>query len=317
VNKIIYIYKDQDSVNGHSIFDNKLGAALKNQKVDSLKVTSYSDIIRSLSVIRNYDVFILSHFTTFKFIYLLYILGKKVVLLNHDLPADAYRNTNKLGMIKYLYFKLSYFINSKFCYKEYFISNRELQKLYSGDISRLVRVGTLDKQNPTPNKISKCLFISGNYKWSLKRKSLEKFLSSYDGRYEIVIDSDCEVLIFYLNKFNLKYRTKIKLDEYSVMIGLISDDFLSGFKLKTLELISKNCLILSFSDLRDEFSFIDNSEKYISYCESMDDFYSFCEDKLSFTEEDLKSFIEFKSIIKNKFNWELSATKLVSDLSKL
>ena len=95
------------------------------------------------------------------------------------------------------------------------------------------------------------------------------------------------------------------------MLGVITDNFLSGFKLKALELIGMGCCVVSFADISNEFDDVEYSDLFIRKVKSLnelDSVYSELQKDKSVAEK----FSFFYNDVCAKFNWSETADKIIS-----
>lgn len=308
MNKILYVYLEQNENNGHSIFDKRLINCLDSDYFDTYAYKGIFDFISNCPFDK-FNVVCLSHFSVFNCALLLRLLGKKVFFLNHDLPFEAYLKVGGKQLIKALYFYLKNKVNS-ILGNHLVITEREANLLALNPSDSVIRVGCKSNHVSTNSILTKKILISGNYKWSLKKRSLEQFLKFYDGRYEIVVDTDCHVVLGLLEKYEFEFKKNSVSDiNDAVFIGLISDDFLSGFKLKSLDLIERGCVIFSFSDFTEEFKECRYYSDFVIYCSDIDSFYINVE-RIFSNEFSLQRILAFRQDVHLNFNWMTSGEKL-------
>lgn len=313
MSKILYVYLEQHEVNGHSIFDKRLIDCLDSDYFETYPYKGLWDFLLNCPFSK-FNVVCLSHFSVFNSALFLRLLGKRVFFLNHDLPFEAYFKAGGKDLVKALYFYLKNKVNS-ILGNHLVITEREANLLALNPRDSVIRVGCKSDCSSINSLLTKKILISGNYKWSLKKRSLEQFLKSYDGRYEIVVDTDCQVVLGLIQKYGFESQENTASDNYdSVYIGLISDDFLSGFKLKSLDLIERGCVIFSFSDFTEEFKECRFYSDFVIYCKDIDTFYSEVERVFS-NDFSLQRILAFRQDVHNNFNWVNSAEKLKKALN--
>jgi hypothetical protein len=295
---LLYVSLKQLEVNGHSIYDKRMGEALGNKGVALMSLPSKWLSIKNVRKLRSFDCVVLSHYSTF--FLLIYLLGRRVVLINHDLPQGAYFISGGFkNFLKGVYFYFKINLARVMCSKVFCISMRESSLMKS----EILRVGCSPLRIPAPTTWRLELYLSGNYQWSLKRNSLERFMSSYDGCFQSLIEPGCDVLSRSFEKYTVPELRNPK-DFTILRVGIIFDDFLSGFKLKSLDLIVKNCIIISFADIREEFAHIPGYEKFVIYVRDYDEFKDFL-NNLVVTDETLIEFSKFKSSVIDSFSWKI------------
>ena len=323
--KMIYIYQYNALINGHSIFDRRLCSALEKLYEKNFvsiqyntQTNNFTDTTKNIIDDGN-TIVVLSHFNTFK------ICGRfkknKIVFLNHDLPYYAYlQQKNFKGLIKAGYSWIYIHYYWKFASFIFFISKVELKKSrVSIEKSAYIKVGTKVTNNLVNfTSLLPVALFTGSYKWSLKRRSLVNvFNERYNGCLELAainIDDTFRKIISKLD-VNIVYYDELPYIE-AIKLGVITDNFLSGFKLKALELIHSGCCLVSFSNISVEFDDIIYAGlfvKTIKKLEQLDDIYN----ELLMQPDVLTKFKLFYKDVCQKFNWELTALEIKNTLSKI
>ncbi len=323
---IIYIYQYNELSNGHSILDKRLSLALSQQiKADfisvayNLKTKDFVENVNIKEIDSKDSVIILSHFNMlpvskkFRF--------SKIIFINHDLPYYAYilqKDIKSILKAAFSWLFIHYYWQR--CQYIFFISNLEFKKAgLPLSKSSHIRIGAKPIYNQINfDLLSPIVVFTGNYKWSLKEQALNNvFRNKYEGQLQLVAINvdDC------FKETAVKYNTSISyLEDMSKMegikIGVITDDFLSGFKLKALELITLGCCLVSFSDIRAEFEGIPHADLFIHVIDSLsevDEIYM----QLNQLEGLSDKFSLFYNEIHDKFNWNKTASDIFETISKL
>ena len=319
-----YYIREKISVkNGHSIFDDRLYAELNNIEnfsIHRIDIDKNNNCIllddkkipapTFISMLKDYgSVFVFSHFSVFKYLK----HASNAVCINHDLPYWAYFKTGEIkgylkGIALYLY--ITHF--QKYSNFNFFISEVEHERSKLPEHSKgLIRVGCSPTSGPLKAKkrFLKEALLSGNYKWSLKRKSLHRSIQILDqSTLKLAAYNVCDVFEDICCDLNVSVslNDNIEEDEF-IRFGIISDSFVSGFKLKSLELIEKGCCLLTFCDLLQEFRHIVNSELFVRKVSSPTDINSTVEELIQ-NPISAEQFNQFRREITTYFSWKKSAS---------
>src|SRR4051794_26826547 len=273
MNKLIYIHQLIKKTNGHSIVDIRLIESLKKRTNASFTSIEYDKTANVLGnnihvnkIDENDTVVILSHFNTFKLAPR--FKKSKIVYINHDLPYYAYlMKSNLFTAIKAMHSWFYIHHYWKFTRFNFFISKLEFKK--SGcrpERSAYIRIGIKHTNHAMEfESLSPMAIFTGNYEWSLKKQSLQTaFKKKYVGSLELAAINVDERFIEIASSLEIPVNYYQELPEMGeIRIGVITDNFVSGFKLKSLELIRMGCSVVSFSDISYEFEDISYSDLFI------------------------------------------------------
>ncbi len=87
--------------------------------------------------------------------------------------------------------------------------------------------------------------------------------------------------------------------------GLVTDAFLGGFKLKSLEYVANNCVVLSYSDIAAEFTGLPHAAAFVKIVRSKADAGALIEQMAREPAPELVGrFLEFKAACLERFGWE-------------
>jgi hypothetical protein len=157
------------------------------------------------------------------------------------------------------------------------------------------------------------LTIEGTYDWWPKRRDLALFVREYTaaGRpFPVRADN--------LPSSAMQGLQPVPLDDASVAVrvGLITDRFKSGFKLKSTSYIAKNCIVLSYADIVEDFSSIADHELFVRRIRHAGEIQRHLDDIRRISSPDLVSRFEaFKMNCARLFSWRQSAERLVAPLN--
>jgi hypothetical protein len=325
MNKLIFIHELIEKTNGHSIVNIRLIESLKRQINTSFTSIAYDK--KANVLINNVDlnkidendaVVILSHFNTFKLAPR--FKKSKIVYINHDLPYYGYLSKGNYNVFKALYSWFYIYYYSKFSLFNFFISKLEFKK--SGcrtESSAYIRIG-IKPVNSTVNfkSLLPVAIFTGNYEWSLKRKSLQSvFKKKYCGSLELAAVNVDERFIKIASSSGVRINYYNELQATGeIRIGVITDKFLSGFKLKALELIRIGCCLVSFSDISYEFEDILYADLFIHTIKNINEL-DLIYRSLTHEENVVAKFASFYADINEKFNWVYTANEMQKILGRL
>jgi hypothetical protein len=321
---LAYIYQHNGIDNGHSIFDKRLTAALVKVYGDKFYAIEYNRQTNSLigdvtkqAIDNDSTIIVLSHCNTFKIAS--WFKKSKVIFINHDLPYYAYflqKNLPGLAKALYAWFYIHYYWRlASFIF---FISVSEKGK--SGIAAKKcahIRVGVKPGGNILNFKaIQPVAVFTGNYRWSLKSKALQKaFTKPYTGTLQLAainVDDIFRKTVTATNA-NVVYWDEMQ-NPAGIKLGVITDDFLSGFKLKALELIHSGCCLVSFSDITAEFEGIIHAPLFIRTIKSLNELDAVYNELLA-DANILNKFNLFYNDVCDKFNWDKTAIAISNMLA--
>lgn len=154
--------------------------------------------------------------------------------------------------------------------------------------------------------VAREVVLTGSLGWYRKRRDLNWFIQELGPRMaaEVVTDLDCEFPAHWPRHgyahcdWDKHYR-----------IGVIPERFSAGFKLKTLDLICRNCVVVSFADLSADFRNIKNYEEFVIHLTTPEQFVDFVNTRKSKPDSEFADrFEQFKIACRNHFSWERSGT---------
>ena len=152
--------------------------------------------------------------------------------------------------------------------------------------------------------------LLGSYKWFRKRRDL-KWL------HDLLLDLPSSRIITDLSTKFIPPKHKIvcpKSVDWSegVRIGIVADRFVAGFKLKTLDYISKNCIVISASSLIEEFASISGSDKFVRSASDRRAFFEMLKSAhhMDLGEAEILRFEKFKENCCEIFTWTSAAASI-------
>lgn len=118
------------------------------------------------------------------------------------------------------------------------------------------------------SKILPELILTGSYGWWRKRRDLRKLVSGLKSLKSRIFASDVTAL-----KLLGKHANATRFEDINwsggLRFGIISDRFLGGFKLKALEYIARNCVVVAHCDLSREFRGLPYADEMVLHVDSL------------------------------------------------
>jgi hypothetical protein len=146
------------------------------------------------------------------------------------------------------------------------------------------------------------LYISGTYGWAPKVRDLLRFTSEFRRLPK-------RPPIYFLGELpkevgDMLGASLASKEAGNFRVGVITDRFRAGFKLKLLEYIMYNYLVISFSPLPSDIMDIRGAGKFLRYAPNVTAAMAILDELRS---SNIKTFVEdfdkFKSDVSRKFNW--------------
>lgn len=153
------------------------------------------------------------------------------------------------------------------------------------------------------------VLITGSYDWWRKRRDLKEFARRNVGAPLLVTDERAaQALGAGARRIDMK-----TLDTDSVMrFGLVTDRFLGGFKLKSLEYVANNAVILSRSDIRPDFEGLPDADLFVRYTPTVESVRLAMDELLGMPAAELVSrFKVFQAACSQRFAWDECLQPLV------
>lgn len=151
--------------------------------------------------------------------------------------------------------------------------------------------------------------LTGSYGWWRKRRDLKRFAAAPPLPVPVrVADPLARALLA---------RNDTPLDASEIdwgaglRFGIISDRFQGGFKLKSLEYVANNCIVLSLCDLSAEFEGLPHAQEFVRCVETKEQMSAVIAETLSRpSAELLPRFAEFKAACLTRFDWSTVLTPI-------
>lgn len=200
------------------------------------------------------------------------VIDKPVVLLLHNITSDAilevfYRNF----VAKWYARKLSRY--EEMLYNRANISSVVVLSVRDADVARglvkckpviVVSPGAPPVSGRPDNQVRPELIISGTYDWYPKRRDLVEASEEFRSAVNFPLS------LFWDKPLPKKARTALEgiylrdvPQELALRFGFVPDKFSSGFKLKVTYYIVNNCIVLSKSDVSQDYEGIADFELFI------------------------------------------------------
>jgi hypothetical protein len=164
--------------------------------------------------------------------------------------------------------------------------------------------------------ISPTLVLSGSYDWFPKRRDLRRFLREHAAathRLPIVTDDRFPDGIAAPPQIGRAHFDDVASTSSQIRFGVIPDRFDAGHKLKTLFYIANNCFVLSFAEIRMDFSHLPDHEFFIRQVSSVDDISTIVASIVSADSSNVCDRMHaFKERCAREFSWERNASELIS-----
>lgn len=144
------------------------------------------------------------------------------------------------------------------------------------------------------------LVLTGSYAWWRKKRDLKAF--SERDRLPIKIIAFDETARMILGSQAIRPSSEHNW-ERAIRFGLITDRFLGGFKLKALEYVARNCIVLSACDISSEFSGLPYSKTFVRQISSKQDLWQTIQ-RMTQSPDSAKQFQDFKAACLARFDWE-------------
>jgi hypothetical protein len=122
---------------------------------------------------------------------------------------------------------------------------------------------------PAPFRVADTIVLTGSYGWWRKRRDLQAFLESATAAVPIyTADREAQAIIAQAGFPLVEAKPDIAA---ALHFGLITDRFEGGFKLKSLEYVAGNCVVLAFCDLSLEFEGLPHAGEFIRKIASVEE----------------------------------------------
>jgi hypothetical protein len=146
--------------------------------------------------------------------------------------------------------------------------------------------------------------LTGSYGWWRKRRDLKSFLAGSPLGLPIYAADPLALEILGNEGRPLEEASNWSWQS-GLRFGLVTDAFLGGFKLKSLEYVAQNCVVLSLSDIRPEFEGLPYAEEFVLSLRSKTEVADAISAMIAKPPGELVArFIEFKSACLERYNWE-------------
>ncbi len=161
-------------------------------------------------------------------------------------------------------------------------------------------------------KFSPEIVISGTYGWNAKRRDAIRFAREYASvAHPLPICADD----LPAEAHDLLKPAPLATTSDSIRIGLITDRFAAGFKLKSTFYIASNCVVLSYADIMPDFRALPDSQFFIRRIGHAREIRAHVDEIGRVPAAELAERMQaFKHACSTIFSWQRGAAKLLSTL---
>lgn len=166
--------------------------------------------------------------------------------------------------------------------------------------------------------VARDLVLLGSYDWFPKRWSLRRFvdawkaLASPPGR----LYADGGVPPAVMQEMGAHPVAAIELSD-SIRFGILTDRFKAGHKLKTAAYLMSNCIVLSFTDVAEDFRFSPYADLFIRQVSCIDDMTPIMDEFTAMPADTVRTLLSaFKADIAERLSWSRQADILVKAVTE-
>ena len=160
------------------------------------------------------------------------------------------------------------------------------------------------------------LIITGTYEWTPKRRDVMRFAREYAAEPQrLAVFADALPV---QGEQLLTARPIVRdTSGQSIRLGLITDRFTAGHKLKTTEYIAGNCVVLTFAEIEQDFLDLPDREFFIRPLKHAREIASHAAQLSCVDPGELRMrFSGFKRRCIERFDWQTTADRLLAALSE-
>lgn len=145
------------------------------------------------------------------------------------------------------------------------------------------------------------IVLTGSYGWWRKRRDLRSFATGAPLPVKMYVFDAAAREIFGAQALD---PGAAEIDWSShVRFGLVTDKFVGGFKLKALEYVAKNCIILTACDISAEFEGLPHADLFVRMISNKDSLLRAIEEARRVPDV-IRKFREFKEACLAEYSWE-------------
>jgi hypothetical protein len=151
--------------------------------------------------------------------------------------------------------------------------------------------------------------MTGSYGWWRKRRDLKRLATEPDALGCPILANDADALAA-LGARGVPMPADIDWTA-GVRFGIVSDRFLGGFKLKVLEYVANNCVVLSYCNLAREFEGLPHAGEMVRHISSLSE----ARAAMRAAQADpgfVERFRAFKTACLDRYRWDLCLEPLAS-----
>lgn len=247
--------------------------------------------------------------------------GPPVLIISHNITSDLLRRTgldlpSRLLAIFALHWERTLF-SRRYRMGVLSVNDAKLAIERGATSVTLVPPGIppFTERNLAP-EISDELILSGTFGWPAKRRALKRFArhrAEIGWTARILVD-DVEAVRYLKDSCHLFMYSEFPVSN-SVHIGLIVDDFTSGFKLKSLWYVANGCIIFSLTDIATDFAHLPNAAEFVRCFSDVRSLRAeFEKMRRTFDAEMLARFQRFRAAVIEHFTWQRTAANCLESL---
>jgi hypothetical protein len=156
-------------------------------------------------------------------------------------------------------------------------------------------------------RVERSLVITGSYGWWRKLRDLKRFAAEEaDPSVECLVGDGLPSQALIPGA-----RSAVNVDwGAAIRFGVLTDRFAGGFKLKSTEYIARNCVVLSFADISEEFDGLPHAAKFVRTVHSRAEAEGIMREMAASHEDVPAQFAEFKAACLARFDWSTAMGRL-------
>lgn len=147
------------------------------------------------------------------------------------------------------------------------------------------------------------IVLTGSYAWWRKRRDLAAFAAEPSAGLPILVsDASAAEVLGELSRMVVPSEVDWA---GGIRLGLITDRFVGGFKLKSVEYVARNCVVLSYCDIAAEFEGLPHSAKFVRQIRTSSEIGEILKELRAQPAEQLAAeFAQFKTACLERYDWQ-------------
>ena len=154
------------------------------------------------------------------------------------------------------------------------------------------------------------LVTTGSYTWWRKRRDLRRLAREARRMSQPIHANDAQALAL-LGAHGVPLPPGFDWGS-ALRFGLVSDRFQGGFKLKVLEYVANNCVVLSYADLSREFEGLPHADRFVRRIADLTEARAVMAQVAADGPAGVAAFREFKAACLRRYAWDRCLEPLVS-----